>query len=51
MAKKIARNWVTSLIGALVITAHVVSAMMTGAPMDPALITCGVGLLAAGDGY
>lgn len=50
MAKQLARNWLTSAIGVLVIIAHVTSSMITGADIDPTLISCGLGLLAASDG-
>lgn len=50
MAKSIFSNWVTTSLGLVVIVTQVVSNVVHGAPLDAAVMSCAIGLLAAKDG-
>lgn len=50
MTKRVIKNWATTLTGLSVIVIHVVVVHRTGVPVDPAIISAGLGLIAASDG-
>lgn len=50
MTERVIKNWVTTLTGLGVIIVHVVVVHRTGVSIDPAIISAGLGLIAASDG-